>query len=307
MQYASPTQPTSAEQNPLRPRPLRQSSVSAGRLLAPPSWLPGFLATVLLGALHVTKGGKPMAIFSKNYAPNFVKWAADAPYGPCFARIHELLSTQKDCHEHLLSLNKKIDKLLNSPPESEGSQDWYTPAQVMFDVLRAVELAHGFNAQVLFIDKVITSAAQFFSIMKNKHAFLDPFVTARHGAESHRLQWWIIMHDMKKNPAKYPGVSGAAELFAYCSTDEAGTKNKTDNLWYMTFDANQQNCDDFRAAENVTDYIKKNQSTYPHIFAAEQQQSLGWSSCVKMTSDKRKSLGAVAVNNPKNSSVKSFP
>ena len=206
------------------------------------------------------------------YKPDVQRLAPDKKFQKAFERIHVLLSDKKLCKGYLEAMEGKIVKRMKTPPE--GAPSPYTAAQAMYDILRDAEIAHKFDAdEVKYITGVITTAQKFYDLMAGKFAFLDPKVTTRHGAESHRLQWWIIMQDMKANSAEYGDVKLASDLYFYCSTKDPRNGDKgTDNLWYQSFDADQSKCDDFRGAENIKGYITKHASAYPNIVAAEKAQ-----------------------------------
>lgn len=241
------------------------------------------------------------------YKPDVQRLAPDKKFQKAFERIHVLLSDKKLCKGYLEAMEGKIVKRMKTPPE--GAPSPYTAAQAMYDILRDAEIAHKFDAdEVKYITGVITTAQKFYDLMAGKFAFLDPKVTTRHGAESHRLQWWIIMQDMKANSAEYGDVKLASDLYFYCSTKDPRNGDKgTDNLWYQSFDADQSKCDDFRGAENIKGYITKHASAYPNIVAAEKAQ-MATDTSIKMSSAKYKKVGsAVKARMPAHFELKEYP
>lgn len=241
------------------------------------------------------------------YKPDIKRLCPEAKFQEGFERIHVLLSDKKLCKSYLDAMEKEIVKRMKAPPD--GAPSPYTAAQAMYDTLRDAEIAHKFDAnEVKYITGVITTAQKFYDLMDGKFAFLDPKVTNRHGAESHRLQWWIIMQDMKANASEYGAVKLASDFYFYCSTKGPRNGDKgNDNLWYVSFDANQSACDDFRGAENIKGYITKHASTYPNIVAAEAAQ-MATDTSIKMSSAKYKKLGsAVKAKMAANFELKEYP
>lgn len=241
------------------------------------------------------------------YKPDVQRLCPDEKYQKGFTRIHVLLSDKKLCKSYLDAMEKEIAKRMKTPPE--GAPSPYTAAQAMYDILRDSEIAHKFDAnQVKYVSGAITSKQTFFDLLDGRFAFLDPFVTNRHGAESHRLQWWIIMQDMKAKATEYGEVKYASDFYYYCSTKGPRNNDKgNDNLWYVSFDANQSACDDFRGAENIKGYITKHKTTYPNIAAAEEVQMKS-ETCVRMSSAKYKKLNsAVKAKIKDNFELKEYP
>ncbi len=214
--------------------------------------------------------------YNVDIAAQFSKY----PYPKAFQRVQELLDDQKMVDLHLIELEKQIQAGL----DKYGEDKLFTPAQAMYDILREKEDAHGFVPDQIYYVTGVLSVEEFYGMMRGPVAFLDPFVTNRHGAETHRIQWWIIARDIEADTiTKYyppktvddkPFTAGA--LFA-STADESAYNGKEDNIWYLTLDALQGKCTSARAPESFKEYISQ---TYKLISLAEEAQ-MKWDDCVK--------------------------
>lgn len=217
----------------------------------------------------------------------------DFPYQKSFIRIHELLNSEPSVRALLGQLEANI----NAGTSKEK-------AQQLYDALRLREVAGGFDPSEVGYWLGVVSADDFFKTMLGTDdngnlpiAFLDPLVQERHGAETHRIQWWMVSKDLEENPGKYDDVT-PAELFR-STASEAAQPQGIDNLWFRTFDA-QAGCDTARSPEslmgNGEGYI---QARFSRIYDAELNQR-AWISCVKTTVAKAEGVSRIkmmAINN----------
>lgn len=238
--------------------------------------------------------------FSKSYAVNIAQTFPRFPYATSFQRIMELLDDKREVSKHLTFLNDEIVRKLN---KERGANAEYSAAQALYDILRKSELEQGFHkTQVCYVTEVLT-AEKFLVMMNQKMAFLDPNVTRFHGAETHRIQWWMIARDMKDNPGKYDSVS-ASDLFKSTAAESATSPAPAGNVWYHALDANQGKCDSARAPESLKAYIGS-KDAYSKIAEAEALQ-MKLDTCVKMPWSKAKTLSTQQRLMDKNWEVKEY-
>ena len=80
-----------------------------------------------------------------------------------------------------------------------------------------------------------------------KDAWLSSKTASRHGQETHRIQWHIVMRAMDANPGAFGGVTKASVLYvelgrmdhSKLAWEDAGLKTKDSremNLWAQLFD-----------------------------------------------------------------------
>lgn len=209
------------------------------------------------------------------YKVNIEKQFSKFPYPKSFSRIQEILDDEKIVSKLLSELDKQISERYK---KFNGQDDKYTKNQAMYDIIRETEDAHGFmDKEVKYVMGVLTGP-QFYSMMKGPYAFLDPFVTPRHGAETHRIQWWMIAQDIAGNTNKYEDNVQAGALFASTAFKSANN-GKENNVWYLTLDALQGKCTSARAPESLKEYIVSNKE-YANIAAAEALQ-MSWDTATR--------------------------
>lgn len=238
--------------------------------------------------------------FSKTYAVNVAQTFPDFPYAKSFQRIMQLLDDKDAVKKHLEVLNGEIVRKVS---KERGPNDEYSAAQALYDILRKSELEQGFHkTQVCYVTGVL-SAQKFLAMMNDKMAFLDPNVTPLHGAETHRIQWWMIARDMDANRDQYDPVS-ASDLFKSTADLSATGPRGAGNVWYHALDADQGRCDSARAPESLKAYIVS-KPAYSKIAEAEALQ-MKLDTCVKMPWSKAKTLSPQKRLMDKNWEVKEY-
>ncbi len=242
-----------------------------------------------------------MATFTKTYQFDLSQKVPNFKYAPAYTRIMELLDDEGLVKKHLMALDSMVKKSFDDMSKKDSN---YTKAQALYDILRESEILHKFDAnKVAYITGVIKTADDFYHLMEKKLAFLDPNVTPKHGAETHRIQWWIIGRDMA-DKAKVYGAKVASEVYAAAADKTARNNDKgTNNAWYNALDADQGSCNSARAPESLKEYIN---AKFPNIAEAERDQ-MKWDTAVKMTYDKKTTLGAVKSKSDKNFDLFKYP
>jgi|JI10StandDraft_1071094.scaffolds.fasta_scaffold48365_2 hypothetical protein len=242
-----------------------------------------------------------MATFTKSYQFDLAQKCPNFKFAPAYTRIMELLDDEALVKKHLMALDSLVKKSFDDMSKKDSN---YTKAQALYDILRESEILHKFDAsKVAYITGVIKTADQFYYLMDKKLAFLDPNVTPKHGAETHRIQWWIIGRDMA-DKAKIYGAKVASEVYAAAADKTARNDDKgTNNAWYNALDADQGSCNSARAPECLKEYIN---AKFKNIAEAEALQ-MKWDSAVKMTYDKKSKLGNVGSKSDKNFDLFKYP
>jgi hypothetical protein len=236
-----------------------------------------------------------MAVFTKTYPVNIAETFAEYKYPKSFQRIQTLL----DSKEMVTTLLKSLDTEIGKNVKKNEAEDGYTASQAMYDILRESEVANGFHKTEVKYLKGVLTPKMFGDMIRTKCAFLDPFVTNRHGAETHRVQWWMIMEDMTKNAGEYEKVD-AGTLFASTLDKAARIEGKkTNNVWYHSLDADQGQCTSARAPESLKEYF----ASFKNIDAAEAGE-MKWDTTIKMTWTAFKKLGKVKAKIDSNWEVK---
>lgn len=238
--------------------------------------------------------------FKKTYPVDIASTFPDFPYAKSFQRILALLDDKAAVDKHLKELNAEVKKLVDKNQKDDAS---YAEGQALYDIFRSVETEEGFHkTQVCYVTGVL-SPANFLKMMKGKMAFLDPYVTPRHGAETHRIQWWMIAQDLATNKALYDAGQSASELFM-ATAGVGAYLGPNDNIWYHSLDAMQGKCDSARAPESLKQYIGATPA-YSLIAAAEANQ-MSWDTCVKLTHKQAAALGPVKSKMEKNWELKQY-
>lgn len=237
-----------------------------------------------------------MSTFDKTYAINVKERFPEFGYAKSFQRIQWILDDRETVDRLLTKLDEKIKARLD---HHKPGDDSYTEAQALYDILRKCEDDGGFvRTEVKYVTGVL-SAEKFRSMMSGPYAFLDPFVTQRHGAETHRIQWWMIAKDLKANPGEYDEGARTGRLFA-STADGHAFRSGEDNVWYHTLDALQGRCTTARAPESLKEHIN---SAFQYVAAAEAAQ-MAWNTCVKWRYGALKTLSPVARSLEKNQELK---
>jgi len=124
------------------------------------------------------------------------------------------------------------------------------------DALEAVlskwERQQGF-IQTVNIEKEL-SGVQFHRIINRKRAFRDEAFAHKdrngipHSAQAHRIQWNVIMRDYKANPAEYPGMKNAADVYRMFGDERLAARLQGTNpkmvapdIWQNMFDSSEDN------------------------------------------------------------------
>jgi hypothetical protein len=260
-------------------------SVQAGAVVHPCAPIE-VLSEVWLEILTVQGGPQMPPSFTRTYFLEISTTFTRFKYHKSFQRIQELLDNKDSVTELLGELNDSVER------KCVDYGDACTSSFAMYDILREAETSNGFKQDEVKYVLGVLGAAEFTAMVQSKCAFLDPFVTPRHGAETHRIQWWMIIQDMKKNPDKYDSDVDAGTLFAEALGESALLNNpgvgpdSTNNVWYHCLDANQGWCNTGRAPEALKAYFM----SYPGIKAAEEGQ-MKWDTTVKMRFATWKDLG----------------
>lgn len=238
--------------------------------------------------------------FKKTYAVDVAATFAEYPYAKSFQRIMAIFDDKATVDGYLKELNGQIKKKVDKHKKDDPN---YSEAQALYDIFRSVENDEGFHkTQVCYVTGVL-SPDKFLKMMKGKMAFLDPFVTNRHGAETHRIQWWMIAQDMAANKALYDAGQSASDLFM--STAGVGAYiGPNNNVWYHALDALQGKCDSARAPESLKEYIGATPA-YSLIAAAEANQ-MRWDTCIKLPHKAATTLGPVKAKMEKNWELKKY-
>ncbi|MET0405988.1 MAG: LirA/MavJ family T4SS effector, partial [Cystobacter sp.] len=150
-----------------------------------------------------------MGHFDKKYEVDIKKSFPKFPYPKSFQRIQEVLDDQALVDHYLLQLDHQIAESVQ-----RNRVEGYSVAQALNDNLRETEDREGFNKNEVKYVLGVLSTEEFYGMMEGPYAFLDPFVTPRHGAETHRIQWWIISQDLHAQPARYEAGVNAGKLFS---------------------------------------------------------------------------------------------
>lgn len=218
-----------------------------------------------------------MATFDRSYPVEIAEVFPKFRYAKSFGRIQAFLDSEEEVRSQLVELDQRV--VLQCARFRVEDPD-YPEAQALYDILRESEDVAGFNkGEVKYVTRVL-APGMFLSMMLGAYAFLDPFVTTKHGAETHRIHWWMIAQDMRANPLAYDEKLQPADLFR-ATADPAAYAGPENNVWYHTLDAFQGKCTTARAPESLKEYILTN---FPALAAAEQQQ-MKWDTCVKWRYD----------------------
>ena len=216
-----------------------------------------------------------------------------------FEYILDLLSDQGRVDAYLKMLSEDVQKRCMAIAAFEGGDRGILPADedeikgiVLHDILCETETAHGFSSQVWYLGGVL-STASFFEMMLDVHPFMDPLVNAKHGAQTHRIQWWMICKEIDKRRL-ITTAANASELYKATAHKNAQVKvgaTSATTLWYKVFDNIQGGGDlgseTARCPEWLMQHIKENYTTYlkPAEIAAQI-----WNTAPKACSTKYREL-----------------
>ena len=200
----------------------------------------------------------------------------DFPYRDEFAQIIELLHDTSRVDEYLAALREKVSTraVIVESRRTAGKllSDDIAKEQILgialHDVLCEAEKTHGFAKDVWYLGGVL-SEPDFFQMMEERIPFMDPLVNKRHGAQTHRMQWWMVCKEMDSGRGALGQCQkNASELYAataYASAQKATGASSATTLWYRTFDNIQGGSDPGkttgRCPEWLCSHIKKNYTT----------------------------------------------
>jgi len=157
--------------------------------------------------------------------------------------------------------------------ELDDDEQW---GEALHLVLRKQEDKHGFDEKKVFWLEGLLGTDDFLAMMANKIVFMDPFVTANHGAQTHRIQWWMISKAMDASSPSAWDAESASDLYLLANRARFGPGTE-DTLWYLVFDAQREKT--ARCPEFLTPYIKKyNESGF---FKKAEEVALDWGTTPK--------------------------
>jgi len=120
-------------------------------------------------------------------------------YFQSYATIRQFLADGQRVFRRLQQLEIEV---MSKARETEKA-----PELVLQDILFQCEIENGFNHSVAELDKGL-SAQQWYDLLKKGSLFHDvAFVGQPHGIDSHRLQWNLVMREMKDHPEQYGNLS----------------------------------------------------------------------------------------------------
>lgn len=123
----------------------------------------------------------------------------DNPYYKSYASIRRFLADGQRVFRRLQQLEIEV---MQKVRESDKA-----PELVLQDILFEWEIDNGFDHTVAELNKGL-SAEQWYDLLKKGSMFHDvTFVGQPHGIDSHRLQWNLVMREMKDHPEQYADIS----------------------------------------------------------------------------------------------------
>jgi hypothetical protein len=114
---------------------------------------------------------------------------ADPKFRDCFEQIRALLQDSKQVQAWLVKLN-------NIMQEENLSLE---------KVLSKTEEENGFQNVVSI--KELLEVPVFMAHTSEGYPLFDPGAGLKHGPNTHRIQWWVVIQEMKAHPEKYDKVS----------------------------------------------------------------------------------------------------
>ncbi|NNF06429.1 MAG: hypothetical protein HKN21_06685 [Candidatus Eisenbacteria bacterium] len=199
-----------------------------------------------------------------------------------FTQIAEMFEDQSQVDLYLAKLEAAVlqKELALRDVVTNEDKRW---SQALYDILRESEDAAGFDkTQVWYLEGVV-SADQFFEMMRGPIAFMDPNVTPKHGAETHRIQWWMV--------GELLGAAEGGPLFSSTADPKASSGDSSeDTLWYKVFDyqSHGANIDGtLNGTARSPEFLKQHLSVmnYSSLVKAE-EGSMSWTNGAKNRSHK---------------------
>lgn len=168
---------------------------------------------------------------------------------------------------------------------SKSIEDQYKIREkAMTDLMGSLEAKHGFVStkpdtyEALVLEKKGYSLEQWFEMLQKGHAFNDAGFLAStsnpaqylasnregHGYFTHRIQWYLVMKDMDKDPKKYRNIKGVEAFKMLGDMDfnkKMGVANSSgDTLWQDLFDS-------FSGSYHQPETFKQYHGDYPDFGA----------------------------------------
>lgn len=223
----------------------------------------------------------------------------DFKYRKAFVQIVALLHSIDRVKPYLDLLKKKVnDQLLVVQNAIAVAEDTHGQSLLMrlsgdkdqqlgvalHEVLMSTEAAHGFDVTEYWYLGGVLDSSDFLSMMEKRIAFLDPLVNPRHGAQTHRIQWWIVAQAIDDGKIGSIGLK-AADLYAETATPSAqvaSSPSSASTLWYRTFDNVQGGTDvgknTPRCPEWLATYLAKH---YPDFLGPAELVAQQWDTAPK--------------------------
>jgi GGDEF domain-containing protein len=165
---------------------------------------------------------------------------------PSFKAIHDLFGDRYRAFRLMQAFEREV--VARSKAEGESLD------AAREGVLADWEARHGFKPVIELQDRVY-EPHEWQAMLREGATFRDPTLSAsggsRHGAETHRLQWHLVMRAMEADPAAFGKVGKASEIYkslgeidnSKLDWTETGVegKGKEKDLWFQLFDNFEQN------------------------------------------------------------------
>ncbi|MFO1320973.1 MAG: LirA/MavJ family T4SS effector [Burkholderiales bacterium] len=162
-----------------------------------------------------------------------------------FGRIWWLLDDEVRVNAFLDDLSTRVQKQIqivkNLRSGAQGVLKSYSDEGILgvalHDVLRETEIAQGFSKDRVYFLEGVLEAFEFLEMMDQRIPFMDPRVNRNHGAQTHRIQWWIVGEDMKANKGFWNAPSAGDLYLVTATARKRDFRSGNDTLWYKSFDA----------------------------------------------------------------------
>jgi hypothetical protein len=226
------------------------ASVTISTPLPPEPAAPAELAPAELAALLEKAPDRAREFARVQFEQDMVKTPDGLPerYQPGVEAIRRLLGDQQRVTRLMQDLETEI--ILRSQKSGE-------PLEISREkVLTEWEARNGFKPAVDLPGKTYDTD-EWRAMLREGAMFKDTVFKDvlrqgfRHGYETHRVQWNLVMREMAARPESFGNVASASELFKFTgAVDDASlnwertglsSKSRNKTIWYQLFDSNEKN------------------------------------------------------------------
>ena len=212
-------------------------------------------------------------------------------YRKALVEVRKLFDTPDVVHARLMQFEDEVVletyRLNKNFKELDINKQFQLKQKAIENVLAKEEIKHGFKSvnpekyEPLVLEDKSYSLEEWMEMLQEGHIFNDKTflqgdmsnlaellldgsgARSRHGYYTHRIQFWVLMREMNKNPARFKNFS-ASDLFKKMGDLKFNRKmdagnSSGDTIWQHLFDSLE------RGIYHRPEYFRKTHDDYPFL------------------------------------------